>query len=77
MQNTNLPAERRHPIAAVAARYKRRVNTIRQWSLDPATGFPAPVVIRRRLYFLESDLQKWEKLMPDLLSTREISQATE
>ena len=34
--------------------------TLWRWLQDEGLGFPKPAVIKRRRYFLEADIEKWE-----------------
>ncbi len=45
---------------AVRKRYGVSRMSIDRWLHDEALAFPRPLVIRRKLYFKESDLIAWE-----------------
>lgn len=46
---------------AVKARNNNISNpTLYRWERDPDLGFPKPVVIRRRKFYFEDELEAWE-----------------
>jgi predicted DNA-binding transcriptional regulator AlpA len=34
-------------------------TTLFRWQRDPAVDFPRPMIIRRRRYWRESDIERW------------------
>jgi hypothetical protein len=49
------------PTRLVLARYHVVDRTLDRWIADPALNFPRPLIINRRRYFRQSDLQAWER----------------
>ncbi len=45
---------------AVAKRYNVCRRTISRWQANRDLGFPAPLLINKRRYWREADLQAWE-----------------
>jgi hypothetical protein len=52
--------KRRLTKAKVAARYGVVPKTIERWSENPALGFPRPVVVNKRPYWAEFELEVWD-----------------
>jgi predicted DNA-binding transcriptional regulator AlpA len=48
-----------------ARKVKERYDVSRmclwRWERDPEVNFPAPLMIRKRLYWRQSDLEAWER----------------
>ena len=49
------------PIRRVLQRYGVCARTIDRWIADQTLGFPQPIVINRRRYFSERQLEEWER----------------
>jgi predicted DNA-binding transcriptional regulator AlpA len=49
------------PARKVQDRYQVTDRTIDRWVSDEQLGFPKPLVINRRRYFYESELEAWER----------------
>jgi hypothetical protein len=45
----------------VVARYGVVPRTVERWTEDPHLGFPAPLVIRKRRYWVLAELEAWER----------------
>ena len=45
----------------VQKRYCVTDMTIWRWLHDPELGFPAPLVIKRRRFWKQADLEQWER----------------
>lgn len=49
------------PSDVVRARYGIKTKAaFSHWVNDPTLGFPRPIVVRKRFYFLLSDVEAWE-----------------
>jgi predicted DNA-binding transcriptional regulator AlpA len=51
------------PERKVCQRYGVCLSTLWRWDRDEALGFPKPIVIRKRKYRLESDLDVFDAKM--------------
>lgn len=49
------------PTSATARRYGVTDRSIARWQADPATGFPAPLIVNKRKFFAVTDLDAWER----------------
>jgi hypothetical protein len=58
MTNTDTNADRLISAKAALSRFEPRPNirTLDRWLADPRVGFPAPVMIQTRRYFLEREV---------------------
>jgi hypothetical protein len=45
----------------VADRYGVTTRSVERWGLDPKLQFPRPLLINRRKYWDENELQIWER----------------
>jgi hypothetical protein len=61
VSSSDFTGERRLRAAQICGRYSIGVRTLFRWCQDPQVGFPAPLVIQRRRYWREEDLQAWER----------------
>ena len=52
------------PTRQVCERYHVTDRTIDRWIKDIDLGFPQPLMINRRRYFREAELQRWERARP-------------
>lgn len=52
---------RRIPNKAVAERYGVGVKTIDNWLADDELGFPKPLVINSRKYYVEDELDEFDR----------------
>jgi hypothetical protein len=52
---------RRIPNKDVAARYGVGVRTIDNWLADEKLGFPTPLVINGRKYYVEDELDEFDR----------------
>jgi hypothetical protein len=52
---------RRIPNEDVAERYGVGVRTIDNWLADDELGFPRPIVINTRKYYLEDELDEFDR----------------
>ena len=65
----SLPPGTRIPLTAYARRCSRSMRTIDRWIGDQAVEFPPVLYIRGRRYVTAGDALKWERRLPDLLTT--------
>lgn len=49
------------PTRLVCDRYHVSDRTIDRWISKPELGFPQPIIINKRRYFREQQLQLWER----------------
>jgi hypothetical protein len=52
---------RRLPTRVVANRYHVSSRSIERWTADPRLGFPQPLIINRRKYWAENELDDFDK----------------
>jgi hypothetical protein len=50
------------PSRKVLERYLICDRTLDRWVVNPALGFPKPVIINRRRYWRVADLAAWERV---------------
>jgi predicted DNA-binding transcriptional regulator AlpA len=48
----------------VARRYGKHARTIDRWSIDPAMGFPKPLMIGKSPLWSEAELEEFERTLP-------------
>jgi hypothetical protein len=53
--------DRRLPARLVCERYDIVRRTLDRWIDNEALGFPRPIVINKRRYFREHELEAWER----------------
>jgi hypothetical protein len=53
--------EMRLPARLVCERYRIVRRTLDRWIENEALGFPRPIVINKRRYFREHELEAWER----------------
>lgn len=51
----------RLPTRLVAGRYGRNPRTIERWQQNAELGFPRPLIINARKYWLLEELEAWER----------------
>jgi hypothetical protein len=51
---------RRLPTRRVAERYNVSTRSIERWANDPNLGFPQPLVINKRKYWSEAELEQFD-----------------
>jgi hypothetical protein len=49
------------PARLVLQRYHVCDRTLDRWIADPALGFPAPLIVNKRRYFYQHQLEQWER----------------
>lgn len=49
------------PTHVLLARYDIVDRTLDRWLADPRMDFPRPLVIARRRYFKQSEIERWER----------------
>jgi hypothetical protein len=59
-----MKSSRRIPNKKVAERYDVVVRTIDNWLADDELGFPRPLVINNRKYYLEDELDEFDRRAP-------------
>lgn len=52
------------PNKDVAARYGVVVRTVENWLADRSLGFPRPIVINGRKYYIEHELDEFDRRAP-------------
>jgi predicted DNA-binding transcriptional regulator AlpA len=64
MQSNDERPRRLLPDPQVWKRYGVTAMTLYRWDHNPALNFPKPVVIGRRKYRDEAELELWERSLP-------------
>jgi predicted DNA-binding transcriptional regulator AlpA len=61
IMDTVSPETKLVPTRKVAARYNSSTRTIERWEADPTLDFPRPLKIKRRKFWREADLDRFDK----------------